>query len=151
MKKILFLLFFLSSTSALASPLDDIFCGQSDKCKKYCQLRSDDKYNESNPAHEEMLIECTQELSSKKENIDHELMKNIEVIVNMIKHNCKDYYSLSSQGKITNNNRDKMAAKCLQKLFPSQKSSDEDTIEVVAEVLRDLGSYTNALQKLNSN
>lgn len=77
MKKfILFLLIGLSISSSYASDLDQVFCNQSDACKKYCGLRENNKFDENNSSHEDLMVECLGSLSDAQK-IKDDLTKTV--------------------------------------------------------------------------
>jgi hypothetical protein len=75
---IFFLFIFSAAINARASKLDDNLCNQTEACKKYCDLREKDKYDENNQSHEELMIECFEDMSGRDSEIKTELLESIQ-------------------------------------------------------------------------
>lgn len=112
MKRILFLLLFVSG-QAFASKLDNVFCNQSDVCKEYCELRENNTFDDNNPRHEEMLVECSQNLSSESDVMTDKVLRDVGDVDTTIRDLCPEYYNAVAQKKEYSNN---LFLKCLEKL-----------------------------------
>ncbi len=142
MKKILFLLLLLSN-QAFASMIDDNLCNQSQICKEYCQLRKEDKFDDNNPKHEEMLLECSQSLSGKADKIAGKMVNDVTQIVKMVQTRCPEYYKLWQEDKIdkTSEYHNKLFNQCLKVISPPGQTTNKEEVNTTKKILQNLNSY----------
>jgi heterodisulfide reductase subunit A-like polyferredoxin len=64
----LFVVIFLLASPAFAADVDrdlSAICDASDSCKKACDLKLVDKFNEASPEQQQIIVQCASDISQK--------------------------------------------------------------------------------------